>query len=92
MPRKKPDLDAFLSSSGGAPARRVKRCRTCNELPHLAALVKEFMDRKASGELAMSFGYFYEEHVSRRFDISQGALRNHVVRCLRRDLSTGRPR
>lgn len=84
------DLDDFLAQGGREPSKR-RKCATCND-ERLSGLVEEFLDRKATGTIALSFSGFYEDHIALHFALSYSAVRNHVVRCLHRELLTGRPR
>lgn len=88
---KKNNLSNFLKAAESAAKARLKKCTTCNR-PEDAALVLEFLEKKASGEHSISLPYFFDAFLvqGREFPASLGALRHHVRHCLRRDARSGK--
>ena len=82
-------LDEFLASP---PPRRNKRCWTCAR-PDVAAVIVDFLDRKAAGKLHVTLDQLREGDLGPDlgFKLARTSVYRHVTQCLQRDPKTGHP-
>jgi len=93
----KSDLDAFMASPGGGAPHGQSRCETCRDFPHLDHDIREFLRRKAAGEIHLptvsvsghkSLWTFLQ---TKGYRLGHISLTRHITLCLGIRHTTGRP-